>query len=97
MNLKFTSAEHRQYFSELVSGDKLTDAIYFLLGADDTLRENIPDVLVNGSESPLRLDLPGSRACATMARYERRSGRSHVRSNRYLSWSRRLRWKSRWL
>lgn len=48
MNLKFTSAEHRQYFSDLVSGDKQTDAIYFLLGADGTLREHIPDVLING-------------------------------------------------
>ena len=48
MNLKFTSAEHRQYFSDLVSGDKQTDAIYYLLGADDILRENIHDVLVNG-------------------------------------------------
>ena len=48
MNLKFTSAEHRQYFSDLVSCDKQTDSIYFLLGADDILREHIPDVLVNG-------------------------------------------------
>ena len=48
MNLKFTSAEHRKYFSDLVSGDKQTDAIYYLLGADVTLREHIPDVLING-------------------------------------------------
>lgn len=48
MNLKFTSAEHRQYFSDLVSGDKQTDAIYYLLGADSTLREHIPDVLIDG-------------------------------------------------
>lgn len=31
-----------------MSGDKQTDAIYFLLGADGTLREHIPDVLING-------------------------------------------------
>ena len=48
MNLRFTSPEHRQYFADLVSGDKATDAIYYLLGADDTLREHIPDILVDG-------------------------------------------------
>lgn len=48
MNLRFTSNEHRQYFADLVSGDKKTDAIYYLLGADDTLRENVSDVLVDG-------------------------------------------------
>lgn len=48
MNLKFTSAEHRQYFSDLVSGDKQTDAIYYLLGADSTLRKHIPDVIIDG-------------------------------------------------
>lgn len=48
MNLRFTSNEHRQYFADLVSGDKQTDAIYYLLGADDMLREHISDVLVDG-------------------------------------------------
>lgn len=48
MNLRFTSPEHRQYFAAMVSGDKPTDAIYYLLGADDTLRNHISDVLVDG-------------------------------------------------
>ena len=48
MNLRFTSPEHRQYFATMVSGDKPTDAIYYLLGADNTLRNHISDVLVDG-------------------------------------------------
>lgn len=48
MNLVFTSPEHKQYFADLVSGDKRTDCIYYLLGADDILRSHISDVLVDG-------------------------------------------------
>jgi hypothetical protein len=48
MNLVFMSDEHREYFADMVSGDKQTDCIYYLLGADDTLRSHISDVLVDG-------------------------------------------------
>lgn len=48
MNLNFTSDEHRRYFADLVSGDKKSDAIYYLLGAEDNLREHLDEVIVDG-------------------------------------------------
>lgn len=48
MNLVFTSDEHREYFADMVSGDKQTDCIYYLLSADGVLRFHISDVLVDG-------------------------------------------------
>lgn len=56
MNLKFTSDEHRRYFADLVTGDKKTDAIYYLLGADDDLRDHLEEVLVDGELRKEMLD-----------------------------------------
>lgn len=56
MNLKFTSDEHRRYFADLVTGDKKTDAIYYLLGADDELRDHPEEILVDGELRKEMLD-----------------------------------------
>lgn len=40
MHLVFIDDEHRQFFSGLVSGDKKTDCIFYLFGADESLREH---------------------------------------------------------